>query len=119
MGFSDGAYTSYYLAGKFPAKVKKIIAIGAGVWKKGERTFNLSKPMAFSLDSLYWKQQVKLMPQREKIDQWFTSLNSYYNKLNVGKEVFAAIKIPVLIMAGELVDKPKHIDPVSPEINLL
>lgn len=102
LGFSDGAYTSYYLAGQFPAKVKKIIAIGAGEWKKGERTFNLSKQMAFGLDSLYWKQQVQLMPQPEKIDQWFTSLNTYYNSLNVGKEVFAAIKTPVLIIAGEL-----------------
>lgn len=102
LGFSDGAYTSYYLAGQFPAKVKKIIAIGAGVWKKGERTFNLSKQMAFGLDSLYWKQQIKLMPQPEKIDQWFSSLNSYYNTLEVGKEVFAAVKSPVLIMAGEL-----------------
>ena len=102
LGFSDGAYTSYFLAGQFPAKVKKIIAIGAGVWKKGERTFNLSKRMAFGLDSLYWKQQTQLMPQPEKMDQWFTSLNAYYNSLNVGKEVFAAIKTPVLIIAGEL-----------------
>jgi len=102
LGFSDGAYTAYYLAGKFPSKVKKVITIGAGVWKKGERTFNLSREMAFGLDSLYWKQQLILMPEPKKIDQWFTSLNKYYNSLNVDREVFAAVTSPVLLLAGEL-----------------
>lgn len=101
LGFSDGAYTSYYLAGHFPSKVKSIVAIGAGVWTKGERAFSLNRKMAFDLDSLYWRQQLKLMPQPEKIDQWFSSLNSYYNSLNVGKEVFESIKSPVLLIAGE------------------
>ena len=104
LGFSDGAYTSYYLAGQFPAKVRKIIAIGAGEWKKGERTFNLTKEMAFGLDSLYWQQQLELMPEPKKIDRWFSTLNTYYNALSVDKNVFERIKSPVLIMAGELDD---------------
>ena len=29
-GFSEGAYTSYFVAGMYPARVKKLIAIGAG-----------------------------------------------------------------------------------------
>lgn len=102
LGFSDGAYTSYYLAGKFPSKVKKVIAIGAGVWKQGERKFDLSRKMAFGLDSLYWQQQMRMMPEPQKIDQWFTSLNEYYNGLNVGVEVFSAVQSPVLLLAGEL-----------------
>ncbi|TCD26520.1 alpha/beta hydrolase [Pedobacter psychrodurus] len=102
LGFSDGAYTSYYLAGQFPSKVKSIIAIGAGVWAKGERIFSLSKQMAFGLDSLYYKQQLSLMPEPKKIDLWYTSVNQYYNKLEVGKEVFEKIHSPVLLLAGEL-----------------
>lgn len=102
LGFSDGAYTGYYLAGRFPSKIKKVIAIGAGVWKKGDRKFNLSRKMAFGLDSLYWQQQLRMMPEPQKIDQWFASLNKYYNALNVGSEVFSAVKSPVLLLAGEL-----------------
>ncbi|RYF37996.1 MAG: alpha/beta hydrolase, partial [Chitinophagaceae bacterium] len=40
LGFSDGAYTGYFLATAHPEKVKKLIAIGAGEWKQGFRTFN-------------------------------------------------------------------------------
>lgn len=35
LGFSDGAYTAYHFALNFPEKTNKIIAIGAGEWKKG------------------------------------------------------------------------------------
>jgi pimeloyl-ACP methyl ester carboxylesterase len=102
LGFSDGGYTGYYLAAKFPSQVKKLVTIGAGVWKKGARNFNLSKEMAFGLDSLYYKQQLSLMPEPKKIDLWYTSVNQYYNKLEVGKEVFEKIHSPVLLLAGEL-----------------
>ncbi|RYZ24505.1 MAG: alpha/beta hydrolase, partial [Chitinophagaceae bacterium] len=53
LGFSDGAYTGYHLAALHPEKVKKLIAIGAGEWKKGFRTFNNTRQVLFSLDSLY------------------------------------------------------------------
>ena len=102
LGFSDGGYTSYYLAGLFPAKVKKIITIGAGEWKAGSRTFNITKQMAYGLDSLYWVQQTKLMPAPEKLDQWFASINKYYNSLSVSKPEFDKIHCPVLVLAGEL-----------------
>jgi pimeloyl-ACP methyl ester carboxylesterase len=102
LGFSDGGYTSYYLAGLFPAKVKKVITIGAGEWKAGSRTFNITKQMAYGLDSLYWVQQTKLMPAPEKLDQWFASINKYYNSLSVSKPEFDKIQCPVLLLAGEL-----------------
>ena len=53
------------------------------------------------MDSLYWKQQLALMPEPEKIDQWFSSLNTYYNSVNVGKEILSKINCPVLLIAGE------------------
>ena len=102
LGFSDGGYTSYYLAAQFPEKVKSIIAIGAGEWKAGSRTFNITKEMAFGLDSLYWKQQLKLRPEPKKLDLWFASINKYYNSLNVSKGLFDKIQCPVLLLAGEL-----------------
>lgn len=102
LGFSDGGYTGYYLAGLFPAKVKRLITIGAGEWKAGSRTFNITKQMAYGLDSLYWVQQSKLMPAPEKIDQWFASINKYYNSLSVSKPEFEKVHCPVLLLAGEL-----------------
>ncbi|WP_188929004.1 alpha/beta fold hydrolase [Dyadobacter endophyticus] len=102
LGFSDGAYTGYYLAATFPAKVKKLVAIGAGTWKKGWRDFKVTKEMAFGLDSLYWKQQVTLSPEPQRIDEWFTSISKMYSSIEVKKDLFKAIKCPVLVLSGEL-----------------
>jgi pimeloyl-ACP methyl ester carboxylesterase len=101
LGFSDGAYTGYFLAALNPEKVKKVIAIGAGVWNRGFRNFNNSRQALFSMDSLYFKQQLSLMPEPKKWDEWLEKGNKYYNALNIGKETFGAIKCPVLVMAGE------------------
>ena len=90
-----------YLAALYPERIRKLIAIGAGEWNKGARTFNLSTKQAFDLDSLYWKQQLALMPEPQKADQWFESLNTYYNSVDVGKEIFSSVHCPVLLMAGE------------------
>ena len=102
LGFSDGGYTGYYFAGLYPNKVKKLITIGAGEWLKGSRAFNITRKAAFGLDSLYWKQQLALSPQPEKFDAWLTSLNKYYNAVNISREVFAKVQCHVLLMAGEL-----------------
>jgi pimeloyl-ACP methyl ester carboxylesterase len=101
LGFSDGAYTGYFLASIHPEKVKKLIAIGAGEWKSGFRTFNNTREVLFNMDSLYFKQQLKLSPEPQRFDQWLNSINKYYSALNVGKETLGNIKCPVLVMAGE------------------
>lgn len=102
LGFSDGAYTGYFLAAQYPQKVKKLIAIGAGEWKQGLRTFDLSRKQLFGMDSLYFKQQLALMPEPQRFNEWLVTLNNYYNSLSIGKETLSAIKSPVLVMAGEL-----------------
>jgi len=102
LGFSDGAYTGYFLAAAHPEKVKKLIAIGAGEWKQGFREFNNNRNLFFSLDSLYFKQQLALMPEPQRYDEWLETLNKYYNLVNVGKETLSHIQCPVLVMAGEL-----------------
>lgn len=102
LGFSDGAYTGYFLAALHPEKVKKLIAIGAGEWRQGFRTFSNARQGLFSMDSLYFKQQLALMPEPGRFDEWLATVNRYYNTLNIGKEILSGIKCPVLVMAGEL-----------------
>lgn len=101
LGFSDGAYTGYYLAQRHPETVKKMIAIGAGEWKQGFRTFDFSRKMLLGIDSLYIKQQLALMPQPERYDEWLLRINKYYNSIRIGKEILGRVRCPVLVMAGE------------------
>ncbi len=101
LGFSDGAYTGFYLAGMHPEKVRKLIGIGAGERKKGFRKFGFDRKMLWGMDSLYFKQQLALMPEPERFDQWLAQVNQYYNQGQVGKQILGAIRCPVLVMAGE------------------
>jgi pimeloyl-ACP methyl ester carboxylesterase len=102
LGFSDGGYTGYYLAGTYPEKVKKLITIGAGEWVRGSRTFKLTSGEIAKMDPLYWKQQLALMPDPTKVNSWLSMVSTYYNTLNVGKAEFEKVHCPVLLMAGEL-----------------
>jgi pimeloyl-ACP methyl ester carboxylesterase len=70
LGFSDGAYTGYFLASANLARVKKLISIGAGEWKRGFRPFKLTRESLFAMDSLYFKQQLYLMPEPNRFDEW-------------------------------------------------
>lgn len=101
LGFSDGAYTGYFLAQMHPEKVNKLIAIGAGEWKQGFRKFAFSRSLLMGMDSLYFRQQLALMPQPERFDQWLLAVNQYYNVVSIGQEVLSKIRCPVLVMAGE------------------
>lgn len=101
LGFSDGAYTGYKLASMFPARVQKLIAIGAGEMNPGPRSFDFSTKEAFRLDSLYWKQQLALMPEPQRLQEWFSKLANFYSHLTVSKALFSTIKCPVLVLAGE------------------
>lgn len=102
LGFSDGAYTGYFLAASHPDKVKKLVAIGAGEWRQGFRTFDNTREALFGMDSLYFRQQLALMPEPKRFDEWLGTLNDYYNSVSIGKETLGAIRCPVLVMAGEL-----------------
>lgn len=101
VGFSDGAYTGYTLAAMHPNKVKKLIAIGAGEWKQGFRSFNFNRTMLAQMDERYLEQQLKLMPEPQKFDSWLSSLNRYYNSVKFGNEILSTIHCPVMVMAGE------------------
>ena len=42
-----------------------------------------------------------LRPEPKRIDEWFATLNNYYNNLNLDQTIFEQIKCPVLLLAGE------------------
>lgn len=101
LGFSDGAYTGYLFAKDYPDKIDRLIAIGAGEWKKGFREFNMDYETLHAMDSTYWQQQLTIRPQPERIHEWFTSINDFFNSLEIRKDIFSQVKCPVLVLAGE------------------
>ena len=101
LGFSDGAYTGYKVASLYPERVKRLIAIGAGEQIPGLRKVVFSGPM-FNPESDMWKQRLALMPQPERIKEFWKGMENFYNTMVASKELFMSIKCPVLVMAGEL-----------------
>lgn len=102
IAFSDGAYASYKVASMYPSRVKKLIAIGAGEQKPGLRKVIMNAKEFYAMDSLFWKQQLALMPEPQRLQEYLTGLQDFYNTMTASKELFNSIKCPVLVMAGEL-----------------
>ncbi|MCB0044524.1 MAG: alpha/beta hydrolase [Caldilineaceae bacterium] len=111
LGFSDGAYSGYMLAGMYPDRVKKLVAIGAGEMRPGPSTFNLTSESVFSLDRPYWEQQLTLMPEPHRADEFFAKMSDFYNQLTASKELFHSIQCPVLVVVGER-DQNAHLSTV-------
>jgi pimeloyl-ACP methyl ester carboxylesterase len=101
LGFSDGGYTAYKTGSMYPDRVKKMIVIGAGELYPGLREFSFTAKQAISMDTVYWKQQLKLMPEPNRLEEVFEQVSSCYNKLTVGKDLLGSVKCPVLVMAGD------------------
>lgn len=101
LGFSDGGFTAYKIGSLYPSRVKKMIVIGAGELYPGLREFNISAKQAMSMDTVYWNQQLKLMPEPNRLEDVFEQVSRCYNKLTVGKDLLSSIKCPVLVMAGD------------------
>lgn len=102
LGFSDGAYTGYKVAGKYPGRIKKMIAIGAGEQIPGLRKVVFNSRELLNTDDAYWKQQLALMPQPERLQEFWSGMETFYNTMTASKELFSSINCPVLVMAGEL-----------------
>lgn len=101
LGFSDGAYTGYKLASMYPARVKKLIAIGAGEQVPGLRKVVFDAKDAMRADNLFWKQKLALMPEPQRLPEFWDKMANFYNSMVASKELFNSIKCPVLVMAGE------------------
>lgn len=102
LGFSDGAYTSYKVASMYPERVTKLIAIGAGEQTPGLRKVILDVNEASKLDNAFIQQQKALMPQPERLQEYWTNLADFYNTMSASKALFSTIKCPVLLLSGEL-----------------
>jgi pimeloyl-ACP methyl ester carboxylesterase len=100
LGFSDGGYTAYQLAAMYPNRVKKMVVIGAGEFSPGVREFKFTAQQAMSFDKPFFDQQLKLMPEPNRIEV-FAGVNACYSTLTIGKELLGSIKCPVLVMAGD------------------
>jgi pimeloyl-ACP methyl ester carboxylesterase len=101
IGFSDGGYSAYQLAAMYPERVKKMVVIGAGELLPGQRAFNLTAQQAIDMDKLYWEQQLKLLPEPNRLGEVFTQVANCYNKLTMSADLLNNIKCPVLVMAGD------------------
>ena len=105
LGFSDGAYTSLTFGAIYPERVTKIVAIGAGEWKKGFVQGGGDKRATFEqvyqLDPAYWQNQQSVCPAPAQTATWFANGQKNYDQTAVGAETFAKIQAPVLYIVGE------------------
>lgn len=101
LGFSDGGYSAYKLAAMYPDRVKKMIVIGAGEIRPGLREFKFTAKQAMEMDKLFWEQQLKLMPEPDRVEDVFLQVANCYNNVTVSEDLLKAIKCPVLVMAGD------------------
>jgi pimeloyl-ACP methyl ester carboxylesterase len=101
LGFSDGGYSSYKIGAMYPERVKKMIVIGAGEIRPGLREFKFTAKQAMELDKPFFEQQLKLMPEPDRIEDLFAGVANCYNNVIVSKDLLSSIKCPVLVMAGD------------------
>lgn len=101
LGFSDGGYSAYKLGAMYPQRVKKMIVIGAGEIRPGLREFKFTAKQAMEMDKPFWEQQLKLMPEPNRVEDLFTQVANCYNNVTVSKDLLSTIKCPVLVMAGD------------------
>lgn len=106
IGFSDGAYTGYYFAKEYPQQIDHLIAIGAGKWDKGfvqgGRKLMKTFDDMVALDKRFWNEQLQeVRPEPERAPEWFYNMNTYYNRVEVGKSVFNQVRANTLLIVGE------------------
>ena len=101
LGFSDGGYSAYKLGAMYPERVKKMIVIGAGEVCPGLREFKFTAKQAVEMDKPFWEQQLKLMPEPNRLEDLFTQVANCYNNVTVSRDLLISIKCPVLVMAGD------------------
>lgn len=101
LGFSDGGFSAYKLASMYPERIKKMVVIGAGELYPGLNEFKFTAVQAMTFDKAFFEQQLKLMPEPQRLQDLFEGVNACYSKLTVGKDLLSSIKCPVLVMAGD------------------
>lgn len=101
LGFSDGAYTACTLAARHPEQVERLVAIGAGTLQPGHFPPEMKVEDIEKLDKAFVEQQKRLMPEPGRLQEFWTAYMGFWNKAQVGRETFGAIRCPVLFVAGD------------------
>ena len=112
LGFSDGAYAAYKLAAMHPEAVERIAAIGAGALEPGAFPPEMRVEDMEKIDRAYVDQLRRLMPEPERLQEFWTAYMTFWSRMRVGEEVFGAIRCPVLLLSG---DEDDH----APILNML
>lgn len=101
LGFSDGAYTAYEFAAKYPERVEKIVAIGAGTLEAGYFPAEIDFSALEGLDEEFFAAQKKIRPESERWEEFMVDYMKFWNKQSIGAEIFGKIKCPVLLIVGD------------------
>lgn len=101
VGFSDGAYTAYKVAGMYPAMVERIVAIGAGTLERGYFHGDMLISDLEKIDARFVAQQKAIMPEPERWQEFCTNYMHFWSTMEVGGDLLSSIQCPVLLIAGD------------------
>jgi pimeloyl-ACP methyl ester carboxylesterase len=105
IGFSDGANTAYMLAAVYPNSVKKVVAIGCGLWRTQSTiqwARNLSPESVEQQLGDFVKARKQLIPEPERWNEFVEKCRTMYMMMDgVSDEQAKDIACPVLIIGGD------------------
>lgn len=101
LGFSDGAYTALEVAAVKPRAVERVVAIGAGTLEPGFFPDKLPLAELEKLDRAYVEQMRRLAPEPQRLGDFLNDYMAFWHNTQVGRELFGAIRCPVLFVVGE------------------
>ena len=78
----------------YPARVRKMIVIGADEIRPALREFKFTaiQVQAIEMDKSFWEQQLKLMSEPNRVEDLFTQVANCYNNVTVSKDLLSTIK---------------------------
>ena len=106
LGFSAGAYAALSLAARHLGDVERIVAIGAGTLVPGFFPAGMAVADLEQADRAYVAQMRRLMPEPERLQDFLTRFMAFWHGASAGKDLFAKVPCPVLLVAGDEDDAP-------------
>ena len=101
IGFSDGGYSAYAFAAKYPDAVNRIVTIGAGEVLLTNKFFVFNLDAWKKFDAEFIDQQLSLMPEPDRWQEMLEMYADMWNATVVSKELLSKVKCPVLLVNGE------------------
>ena len=81
--------------------VERIVAIGAGTLEPGFFPAGMTVADLEQADRAYVAQMRCLMPEPERLQDFLTRFMDFWNGASAGKDLFAKVPCPVLLVAGD------------------